>query len=267
MVDYHIHTVFSCDSNLDPIVVCERAIELGFDEIGFTEHLDFDPLDEGYGYYDYRGISEMITEMQSTFDDTLSIRKGVEVTYQKKRENEIREFLSGKHYDYVIGSVHLVGSFDVSQKDGTDAFFKNYSREDAFYTYFEVTRSLVESGIFDCLGHFEMIRRYALDCGMDYPYEEFSEIIDEILRIMIKNGIALEVNTSGIRHGPKETYPRKIVIRRYTKLGGKYVTIGSDSHLPEHIGFMIRENMDFLKSIGIHEITTFKNRKKRGTDV
>ncbi|MBA7596368.1 histidinol-phosphatase HisJ family protein [candidate division WOR-3 bacterium] len=262
MIDYHIHTIFSCDSHLKPEMVCNRAIERDFYEIAFTEHLDLDPQDDGYGYYNYDDITEKISELKSQYNGRLKIKKGVEITYQKEREDEIRRFLNDKDYDFIIGSVHLVNNFDVSHDEGTAEFFKQLDRERAFLSYFEVTFDLVNSGIFDCLGHFEMIRRYALKYIADYSYEEFKKPIDEILETIKKKRIALEVNTSGLRHLPKETYPRMEIVRRFLNLGGKYLTIGSDAHLPEHIGYRIPETMKLLKNMGIEGITLFNKGEK-----
>jgi histidinol-phosphatase (PHP family) len=262
LIDYHIHTSFSCDSRLDPHEVCTRAIALGIEEIAFTEHLDFDPLDEGYGHYDYAAISESILSLRDSFRDRLTIRKGIEITYQKKREDEIARFVEGKDFDFVMGSIHLVGSFDISQDMGTEQFFLRQKREEALFSYFKTTLDLACCGIFDILGHFEMIRRYALSYATDYSYGEYSDIIDEILSKLIAGDTALEVNTSGLRHLPKQPYPRPEILKRYLALGGRHVTIGSDSHLPEHIGYRILEMMRELREMGVPYLTTFQQRKK-----
>ena len=224
-----------------------KVVELGAAHLAAL--LDLDPLDEGYGHYDYAAISDAVSSLRSSFDGQLIIRKGVEITYQKGRENEIRKFLEGKDYDFVMGSVHLVGSFDISQDSGTEQFFSNRTRENAFLSYFETSLALVCSDLFDIIGHFEMIRRYSLRYSNDYSYSEFSEIIDEILQRLIALNMVLEVNTSGLRHLPKQAYPRPEIVRRFIALGGKRVTLGSDSHLSEHIGYRIPEMMNDLKEI------------------
>lgn len=263
MVDYHIHSELSCDSYLKPETVCERLIDLGFSQIAFTEHLDFDPADEGYGFYDYDAITEKVKELNSKYGDKLTIRKGVEVTYQKKREEEIREFFSDKHYDFITGSVHLVDGFDISQNEGTREFFDRFSREEGFLLYFDVTYHLVNSAIFDILGHFEMLRRYALNYTYDYSYEQFKKYIDRILKIGIEKGIALEVNTSGLRQLPEDTYPRLQIVKRFLELGGEYISVGSDSHIPEHLGYQIEETMQKLDTIGVKTLTLFRARKRK----
>ncbi len=262
MIDYHIHTLFSCDSRLDPLQVCRRSIALGFREIAFTEHLDLDPQDEGYGHYDYRAISDAITTLRSSLEGQICIRKGIEITYQKKREDEIRAFLEGKEYDFIIGSVHLVGNYDISQESGTRRFFSECIREDAIHSYFETTLDLVLCGLFDVLGHFEMLRRYAVRYTNDYTYGEYAENIDEVLSALIARGTTLEINTSGLRHLPGETYPRPEVIKRFIALGGTHLTIGSDAHLPEHIGYEIPALLGTLREMGINRLTTFREREK-----
>jgi histidinol-phosphatase (PHP family) len=267
LVDYHIHSKFSCDSYLEPETVCERLIDLGFTQIAFTEHLDLDPADEGYGFYDYEAITEKVKELNSKYGDKLIIRKGVEVTYQKKREEEIRDFFSNKSYDFITGSIHLVDGFDISRNEGTRKFFERFSREEGFILYFDATYNLVNSGIFNILGHFEMLRRYGLNYTYDYSYEQFKEYIDKILKIVIEKGVVLEVNTSGLRQLPEETYPRLQIVKRFLELGGKYITVGSDSHIPEHLGYRIDETMQKLKKMGVETLTLFKNRKRNGVSL
>ena len=45
LIDYHLHTTFSADSIQTPREAIERAIELGFDEITVTDHMDLLPED------------------------------------------------------------------------------------------------------------------------------------------------------------------------------------------------------------------------------
>jgi len=40
LADYHVHTLFSDDSDCPMDRMLERAVQLGLDEIAFTEHVD-----------------------------------------------------------------------------------------------------------------------------------------------------------------------------------------------------------------------------------
>jgi histidinol-phosphatase (PHP family) len=62
LVDYHVHSTFSCDGRSSINDLCEKAIELKFREIGFSEHVDFDPSDEGFGFFDYENYQSAIKE-------------------------------------------------------------------------------------------------------------------------------------------------------------------------------------------------------------
>ena len=43
MIDYHIHTKHSGDTDAEPADYCDRALNLGIPEICFTDHLELDP--------------------------------------------------------------------------------------------------------------------------------------------------------------------------------------------------------------------------------
>ena len=54
LVDHHIHSNHSSDGKSSITEMCQKAIQQGIAVIGFTEHVDFDPQDWGYGYFQYR---------------------------------------------------------------------------------------------------------------------------------------------------------------------------------------------------------------------
>jgi histidinol-phosphatase (PHP family) len=59
-VDYHVHSSFSCDGESTIFEMCEKAVEVGLVEIGFSDHMDFDPKDWGYKFFDYNSYSSEI---------------------------------------------------------------------------------------------------------------------------------------------------------------------------------------------------------------
>ena len=50
--DMHIHAKYSCDSDTELESYCLEAIKKGLHAICFTEHIDYNVSDFGYGYYD-----------------------------------------------------------------------------------------------------------------------------------------------------------------------------------------------------------------------
>ena len=71
-----------------------------------------------------------------------------------------------------------------------------------------------------------------------------------ILRILIKNEIALEVNTGGYKYGLGEPNPCADILKRYKELGGKLLTIGSDAHDPAYLAYEFSRLRELLISCG-----------------
>lgn len=53
--------------------------------------------------------------------------------------------------------------------------------------------------------------------------------------------------------------PFRAILRRYYGLGGKILTIGSDTHDTAHLGDHIEEVKEILKEIGFRQFCTFEN--------
>ena len=86
-------------------------------------------------------------------------------------------------------------------------------------------------------------------------------IIEEILRAVIADGKGIEVNTSSHRYGLSDSTPSEDILRLYHELGGEVITIGSDSHAPEHLGAYLAEAQDQLRSLGYRYTCTFEGMK------
>lgn len=78
---------------------------------------------------------------------------------------------------------------------------------------------------------------------------------------MIQDGKGIEINTSSHRYGLKDSTPSRDILKLYKELGGKIITIGSDSHKPEHLGAYIDEAKELLKETGFDSFCTFEKMK------
>ena len=63
------------------------------------------------------------------------------------------------------------------------------------------------------------------------------DVYEPLLRALVETGTGLEVNASGLRQGPRETYPPPWAVARFRELGGTVVTAGSDAHAASHFAF------------------------------
>jgi len=267
LLDYHLHSTCSADSISTIAQYCRRAAEQRFIEIGFCEHADFDPRDYSCDFFDYALFRRQIEAQRESYGDSLAIRAAVEVTYQASREEEISEFLKGKELDYVIGSVHLVEDGQewamVSEEGECERYFARRSVREAYQPYFAEVRWAVESGLFDLIGHLDLVKRYGVRCYGPFDLSLFATEIREILKLAVDRGVGLEINTSGLRQPPHETYPGLEVLRWYRELGGRILTVGSDAHSVEDLGKGIPEALCLAREAGFEALTLFEKREPR----
>ncbi len=86
-------------------------------------------------------------------------------------------------------------------------------------------------------------------------------MMKRILTAMIDRGIALEVNTAGLRRTEKTTYPTPAVIELFGSLGGELVTVGSDTHRDPWVFYGLDLASDLLRSKGFSRAFRFSCRK------
>jgi histidinol-phosphatase (PHP family) len=91
------------------------------------------------------------------------------------------------------------------------------------------------------------------------PLAEHRELTDEILKLLVKKGKGLEVNTSGVDRAGA-FLPDASFLRRFRELGGQIVTVGSDAHDPSRVGQYAPQAMQMLQDIFGH-VCTYENRQ------
>lgn len=246
-IDTHLHTRHSCDSDMAPRDACRRALEIGLRALVFTEHVDFDPSDEGFGFYDALAVRDGVEACRREFPG-LRVFRGVEVTYQAKFEKQIARFLKTGGYDYSIGSVHMVGDGDISRVERQDEYFAGKSEEEAYRPYFEEARRLAASGLFDAVGHLDLCKKYGHRHYGPMDWRRYAAEIDGILKAAASGGTMVELNTSGLRQDPNDTYPNIGVIRNFLDMNGR-VVLGSDAHRAADIGHTFGRYKDSIVTI------------------
>ena len=256
-VDCHLHTAaFSCDAQATLGGLIARAGRIGLDLITTTEHVDFDPRDGCYGHYDQtRHVAQRAWVQERGFGK-LQVRIGVEVDYQAQYEGEARSFLEGGSYDLAIGSVHYAGGMFIFGS----AFFLAPERE-SYEAYFGEALRAVRSGLFDVLGHLDIVKRYGVEHYGPFEPARYAEPIDALLRACVETGTGLEINTSGYRGPPREPFPSLPILKRYRELGGELLTVGSDAHTVGDLGRDIALAIELARKAGFRRIAAFADRQ------
>ncbi len=224
MIDLHVHTNHSCDSKVTIEQYCEKAIKIGLKYICFTDHIDFNKADYGYGYYNANKFFEDFNDAREKYSDKINILSGVEFSEPHIYKKEFDEFRK-LSYDFILGSIH----FWFNDMFPSEMVKCNFPVEIAFEKYWEEVYKAVSYGGFDSMAHIDFPKRYYKKCIWT------SEQINDIFTEMVKNGIALEINTSSLRKGLTESMPDKEFLNIYQDVGGVKVTIGADTHSIEEL--------------------------------
>ncbi len=225
MFDFHIHTTLSCDGHCTTDEVCRKASEIGLDAICFTEHMDFDPADPGYGFLDYEEYCARFEEARRRHAGKLAIFKGIEIDYQSHLEHEIREWLAHKDFDLALGSVHYVNGRMLSDEMVAEGVLYQI-----YLAYLEEVRLSAESGLFGAIGHLDYVKKFTGDASYLHSSERLRPALERALSAIIASGAALEISTKGLVAKSRDYRPSLNVVRLYRRLGGRKVTIGSDAH-------------------------------------
>lgn len=227
VTDLHSHTFFSHDGRESTENYVLHAIEKGDKRIGFSEHYDYDcylcgndtPLCDIDKYY------AEIKRLREKYSGKIEILFGIEFGYSDEAVGKYKELSEKYPFDYIINNVHLTGGRDYAEKRA----YTSDNKKSVYGKYLEdVKRSVNADYDWQIAAHIGYPSRYAPYEDRTLYYDDYKEIIDEILKTIIERGKYLEINAS--TKCSAISVPDEGIVKRYAELGGKCVTYGSDEH-------------------------------------
>ena len=255
LADYHHHTDNSFDSQAQMKEVCKQAIRRGVNEVCFTEHFSVNPKVPTYGHMEFDRYFSQINKCRELVKNQLVIKAGIELCEPHLMKEDYKEALANLEIDFILGSVHNI------KEEKLRMFMANKTKKEIYQNYFEEVHAMVSDADIDVIAHLDLIKRYAVETVGNYDFIIYRPIIEKILRKAIKRGIGIEINTSGLsKKGLKETFPSMDVLRLYHSLGGKILTIGSDSHRAETVGSNQEIAIKMAKEAGFDKVYVFERR-------
>jgi histidinol-phosphatase (PHP family) len=231
--DGHVHTNLSPDSDVPIDDYALQAVERRIAEIAITDHVDFVPGTPAFSYVPFADRERIVRDAAERWAARgVTIRFGVEITYDDEHEDEIRDHLRHHAYDFAIGSVHVYESspFHASR---VAAWTDGRGLADIVAPYFDEVLRAIRSGLFDTIGHLDFVKRYLVPHVAPAQLAAAPELYEPLLVALVETGTALEVNTSGLRQVARETYPAGPIVERFRVLGGTTLSAGSDAHRRE----------------------------------
>lgn len=259
LCDSHSHTLFS-DARNTVAEMCEAALGR-VDEICITDH--FEPVLEFSGIYqdyDEDNAEKQIREQAERFKGKLTVSYGIELGEPHQEPEKTKRFLSAHDFDFTIGSLHSLREKD----DFCHYDYRGYTEDElknVINDYIEETHEMIEFGGFCSLGHFGYPLRYFYACGREYDLLAHKSGIEKMLTLLINNEIALEVNTASLHYSLAKVLAYPEIVDIYYRMGGRLVTIGSDTHATDDIGHAIPDVQQMLKDIGFTEFTVYRKKQ------
>ncbi|MDR0914609.1 MAG: histidinol-phosphatase HisJ family protein [Oscillospiraceae bacterium] len=237
--DTHIHSKNSLDAKSTVDEICQSAILKGVCGITITDHI------ESYGVgsdaYEFGNSDVLIPQSfkeiaaaQAKYVNKLQIFKGIEFGQPCLSKQTANHVASYGETDFVLASVHA----DIN---GNEYYYIDFSKTDysqVLEGYFAQVLTTAQNAEFDSLAHLTYPLRYIFrDTGVRVDALKSNGVaIARILHTLAIRGKALEVNTSELFRDYGTFLPDEEIVRLFYRLGGKYVTLGSDSHVFGTIG-------------------------------
>ncbi len=251
--DCHLHTDNSFDSETPAERLVERARELGIETIAITDHCDILEWSDA----NIARSNAQAAELNDRYGD-ITVLRGIELGEPLQAPEQTAIALGLCEYDFVLCSLHNI-------RNEEDFYYLHPNEEQAYDLigrYFEELLETVRWNEFDSLAHFTYPLRYITDRdGVTVDMSRFQPIMREILSLLAANGKALEINTSGLRSPGGFLLPTVEYVSLFRELGGRYITLGSDAHVAEHVAVGMREGIAAARQAGFDCATVFVNRQ------
>ncbi|MHB8051132.1 MAG: histidinol-phosphatase HisJ family protein [Coriobacteriia bacterium] len=266
MIDCHVHTWRCRHATGTPAEYVRAAAGRGVSVLTFTEHLPLAPelamRIPGAGGYAMpeAELSDYISEVAeaAVLGSSLGVEVlcGIEVDAVPIARPYAREMLEAHSFDVVLGSVHFIDDWafdDPARRDG----YNSWSPDELWERYFADVLDAARAGLVDVMAHVDLVKKFGV-----WPEGPTGELYHRTAVALAEAGVAVEINTAGLRKPCREIYPGPGLLRELRNAGVP-VTVGSDAHAPDEVGAGAAEARAALRDAGYRSVVVFDGREMR----
>ncbi|MCK5595072.1 histidinol-phosphatase HisJ family protein [bacterium] len=267
LIDYHIHTKMCGHAEGEMEEYVREAVRKGLGEIGFNDHFPILHIEDtelalrlAMSIDEFPMYVKQVKKLQKEFKKHISIKLGCEIDYLPGNMVGIMNIINKYDFDYLYGSVHFLDDWMIDHPDH-ESRFKNKDLDKVYKDYFKLVREAAESKLFDCISHIDVIKKFGYK-----PDSDLTDIYEQTAKALERADMCIEVNTSGLYKPVGEIYPEE----KFLKICYEHnvpVTLGSDSHKPEHVGRDFDKAVSLIKKIGYRKIVRFNKRQRSYVNV
>jgi histidinol-phosphatase (PHP family) len=273
LTDYHVHlrpdedgstaARYFTQANVDRYR--EAAEERGVDELGVAEHVHrFIQSLDVWTHPWYRHWARDDLDEYCDFLRDSGLRVGIEADYLPGREDRVASLLDGRPWDYVVGSIHFLADEAVDLHGEPDweewDVWRSADPEKVWARYFETLGEAARTGMFDILAHPDLVKVWGP--RVPVPEGDLRRFYERAMDGIADSNVAVEVSTAGLRKPAREIYPAPAFLEMCLE-AGRPVSLSSDAHLPEQVGYEYERALELLDDLGVREIAVFEGRERR----
>ncbi|WP_301553496.1 histidinol-phosphatase [Desulfuribacillus stibiiarsenatis] len=268
LTDYHVH-IEQGKYDLEWLrKFVNKAKEQGIDDLGISEHayrfketkdILFNPWVEKR---QTESIEEYLHLLFSAREQGMPIKIGIEMDYIPGKEDVTKLFLDQYQWDYVIGSIHWIDQWGFDLSEMKEEWNKRDVTE-VYITYFQNLKKMVDSKLFDIVGHFDVIKIFG---HVPEMREELLVVIDDVIQSIKQNNMVVEVSTAGFRKPVKEIYPKPQWLEKFFA-NEIPICLCSDAHAPNDVGSGYSDALQIISEIGYKQLAVFEQRNFQLKDI
>jgi histidinol-phosphatase (PHP family) len=268
LTDYHLHLRpddpdaaperYFTERNVERYL--EAAGQAGIERLGVSEHV--------YRFRDALEISQHPLWRRQATDDLdaycefvrgTPLWLGIEADFVAGAEDRIASLLESRDFDYVVGSVHMLGDRFVDHTEW-DVWEGEPDADRVWERYFGLLAGAARSGLFDILAHPDLVKMW----GPERPWPERDPRFhyEPAVEAIAESGVAVELSTAGLRKPVGEMYPSREFCEMCVDAGVAFA-LSSDAHVPAQVGFEYGRAVELLGELGVAEICVFERRRRR----
>lgn len=268
LTNHHTHSIYS-DGSSQPEEYVLKAIEKGFNILGFTEHSPL-PFENPFSFRKENKdeYTALLKTLKHKYSGQIAVYTGMEMDYIPGVSENFSKIKSEYKLDYLIGSVHLIrpeNTHELWFTDGPD--YRTYDQglnelfggdiKKAVTTYYRQINEMIETQQFDIIGHFDKIKMHNRDRFFMEDESWYTDLVIETLSLIQDRDIIVEINTRGIYKKRSETtYPGLNILKQICQMRIP-VMVNSDAHQPHELDAAFENANALLKEAGINETVYF----------
>jgi histidinol-phosphatase (PHP family) len=224
------------------------ATAKGFHTVGISDHLVLHPeIPEMNWIIPVERIGEYADEVRRiAVRAKIRVLLGAEVDFfpNNPRDAELRRIFDEIGFDYLIGSVHMLGRFPLDDQPTSWSPLSPDEIDEKHKLYWQNMRLMAESIPFDFAGHLDLTKKFGF-----LPTSDQRPAILKMLDSLAHHGKAVEINTGGWDKPCAEAYPAPWILRACAEREIP-VVINDDAHTPDELGRHFDQAEDLLVEMG-----------------